>query len=126
MISLKCPRCPIVHHDRVWGEKVHCSCGAVLFIGYPESVKQIGQDEPEPKCKEELCQRCKSDRVAAVSARCKDQCWTMFRGKECEGYVPSWLGEDGGEDLIFSLCLNCGQVQGEFPRWTHWERGEDG
>jgi hypothetical protein len=70
------------------------------------------------------CQRCGIDRVASIVARCKDQCWIKLGNNEQENYVPNWLGN--GDDIRLRLCLSCGQVQGEFPRWTHWERGEDG
>jgi hypothetical protein len=120
MISFKCPYCPAVHYNHVWGEKIHCTCGRIIKIGYPESIKVTGFYDPEfVEQRGTRCQRCGSDRVATVSARCKDMCWVKFKDETDEGYPPDWVGS--GDNVKFELCLTCGQVQGEFPRWTDWE-----
>ena len=68
------------------------------------------------------CQRCGSERVAEVSAKCKD----MFRWKSgkarYEGYVHTPGNEIGGGDYIeFKYCLECGQIQYVFPVPSDWE-----
>lgn len=64
-----------------------------------------------------MCQRCKSSRVFSVSGKCSDMCSiTDSSGKKLvDGdYVP--YGVLGGGDYInFSVCGECGQVQGGFP-----------
>ena len=36
--------------------------------------------------------------------------------KPTQGYVPGWIGIDGGEDYIkFKYCLVCGQIKGKWP-----------
>ena len=32
-----------------------------------------------------------------------------------EGYVPGEIGIGGGDYIRMDICLDCGQVQGEFP-----------
>lgn len=62
------------------------------------------------------CQRCDSTRVLEVNARCRDQFWAKLPGMEAyEGYVPAELCMGGGDDIFFSVCLDCGQVRGKYP-----------
>ncbi len=61
------------------------------------------------------CQRCKSERIANVSAKCADLCFCSVDGKEHEGYVPSDMGVGSGDYVELEYCLDCGQIQGGFP-----------
>lgn len=61
------------------------------------------------------CQTCKSLRVISVYAHCSD----MFGAnaeQEYSGYVLEDLGIGSGDDVEFNYCMNCGQMQGKFPR----------
>ena len=64
------------------------------------------------------CQRCKSERVAHVSAKCSDLFNMDIGEKEYEGYVPGdvvfGLGCHG-DYVRFNICLDCGQMQGHWP-----------
>lgn len=62
------------------------------------------------------CQRCKSERVLSFSAHCNDCFNCSLNGIEYDGYVPDDFDPFGsGDDVYMDLCLDCGQVQGEFP-----------
>lgn len=61
------------------------------------------------------CQRCNSNRVAEVSAKCSDMCGVNLGDSDHEGYVPKDLGVGGGDYVEFIFCLDCGQLQGNFP-----------
>jgi hypothetical protein len=61
------------------------------------------------------CLRCNSERIIEVSAKCSDLCHTSSDTGETEGYVPGDLGIGGGDYIEFAHCLNCGQIQDEFP-----------
>ena len=62
------------------------------------------------------CQRCRSERILKVSGKCSDMCCTKFyTGEEKNGYVPSDLNIGGGDYIEVRICMECGQVQGEFP-----------
>lgn len=64
------------------------------------------------------CQRCKSERVLHVSAKCSDLCFVSIGEKEKDGYVPGDVvfGEGQFGDYVrFDLCLDCGQMQGKWP-----------
>lgn len=65
------------------------------------------------------CQRCGSERIMSLTAKCSDLCSVQINGAEDRGYVPGGLGIGGGDYVEFSLCLECGQIQGEFPRPPH-------
>lgn len=43
----------------------------------------------------------------------------MFSGtakdRDYDGYVPTDVGIGGGDYIRFEYCLECGQIQGEFP-----------
>ena len=74
------------------------------------------------------CQRCKSERVAGISAKCSDM-FNMDIGEiEYEGYVPKDVvfGEGCWGDYVrFKICLDCGQMQGKWPNpKTAIEEGE--
>ncbi len=74
---------------------------------------------------------CNSGRKLVVSAKCSDLCSVQVRDgtfqKEHDGYVPRGLGLrndndgeaaqaiNGGDYIAFTLCLDCGKVQGQFP-----------
>jgi len=67
------------------------------------------------------CQRCESERIISVSAKCSDCCYCEIYGHESDGYVPRDVifGEEGFGDYVqFQLCLGCGQMQGKFPNQT--------
>ena len=68
------------------------------------------------------CQRCQSERVAYICARCRDGCYMEIKGRSDTGYPD--LGIDCGDDIQFRYCLDCGQVQGKFPvELTYLEEG---
>lgn len=61
------------------------------------------------------CQRCQSERVAKAVAKCSDCCYVTLADKEIDGYVPDDIGIGGGDYVKIQWCLNCGQIQGNFP-----------
>lgn len=61
------------------------------------------------------CQRCKSERIASVSAKCSDLCTITIGETEHDGDVPEDLMIGGGDYIEFDICLDCGQLQGDFP-----------
>lgn len=70
------------------------------------------------------CQRCSSARVLSVNAHGRDCNYFSVLGHSHDGYVPSDLGIGCGDDVEFSMCLECGQVQGVFPiKETRLEMG---
>lgn len=65
------------------------------------------------------CQRCESERIISVNAKCSDCCFCTINGHESDGYVPQdvLFGKGGWGDYVnFELCLECGQMQGSFPQ----------
>lgn len=63
-----------------------------------------------------LCSRCNSDRVAYVSAHASDCFYYFIPGVGGTNYyLPNDWGIGGGDDLEMNFCMNCGQIQGEFP-----------
>lgn len=61
------------------------------------------------------CQRCGSERIATVSGKTSDLCYVSVGEAEHDDYVPHDMNIGGGDYLEFDLCLDCGQLQGEFP-----------
>jgi len=61
------------------------------------------------------CQSCKSERLADVTAKCNDMCMFSVGGKESDDYAPIDVGLGGGSYVDFCYCLDCGQMQGEWP-----------
>ncbi len=69
---------------------------------------------------QDKCQTCKSVALASMWVKCSDG--FNFKSDdigEYEGYVPSGIGIDrkggAGDYVGFTYCLDCGQIQGEFP-----------
>jgi hypothetical protein len=66
------------------------------------------------------CKRCSSTRILSISGKCSD-CFGMLwydennKPKEYDGYVPDWTKIGGGDYIEFKYCMECGQIQGEFP-----------
>ena len=56
------------------------------------------------------CQRCKSENVNSVHAKCSDMC--SINNDE-PNYVPQDIKIGGGDYIKFSYCLDCGQIQGD-------------
>jgi hypothetical protein len=83
--------------------------------------------------KDAKCKKCQSPRLAEILAKCSDCCQIVYNGATYEGYPPEDFGiGDGGDDVEITLCLNCGQVQGKWPRpepdiseEAGWGRPED-
>lgn len=67
------------------------------------------------------CQRCSSIRVASIFAHCSDSCAIEFgqytKNRYVDGYVPLDMGISSRDSnsVVFSWCLECGQIQGKFP-----------
>ena len=61
------------------------------------------------------CDKCNSERVARVDAKCSDMCVIDYKDKEQNGYVPLGMSIGGGDCVGFSYCLECGKIQGDFP-----------
>lgn len=66
-----------------------------------------------------FCSKCLKSRMLNVSAKCDDKCDVTINGRSECGYVPSGLNIGSGDYLFFSLCLNCGHVDGKFPLDEH-------
>ena len=58
------------------------------------------------------CDSCNSHRLLDVMAHCSDCCVMNYEGKEHQGYVPDDIGLGGGDDIQFTVCLDCGKIQG--------------
>jgi len=61
------------------------------------------------------CQKCASTRIAEFSAKCSDLGWAKIGDSEKDGYLPYDMGVGGGDYLEISVCLDCGQLQGQWP-----------
>lgn len=62
-----------------------------------------------------MCDKCGSNRIFGVSAKCSDCCISVFGDKEKDGYAPSELNIGGGDYVQVDFCLQCGKIQGQFP-----------
>ena len=56
-----------------------------------------------------------SKRVASINAKCSDLCFFTGDGVERDGYVPYHMGVGGGDYVEFDFCMDCGQIDGDFP-----------
>jgi hypothetical protein len=61
------------------------------------------------------CVRCAEDRVISISGKCDDRFSARYKGQSYQGYSLRGIGIGGGDYINIEYCLNCGQMQGEFP-----------
>jgi len=59
-----------------------------------------------------VCQRCESKRIVSIYSKSSDCNFISMGMYSKSGYMD--LGEDS-DGLDFEWCLECGQIQGEFP-----------
>lgn len=71
--------------------------------------------------------KCASKRLVKVMAKSSDLNTFEFleTGKFVDGYVPGNLGIGRGDYIRFTYCLNCGQIQGNFPLDKTDEEGNE-
>lgn len=64
------------------------------------------------------CLKCKSIRIADVSAKVDDKFNVYLHASDIrqQDYVSESLGIGHDDYIQFSYCLNCGQIQSWFPR----------
>jgi len=61
------------------------------------------------------CQRCDSDRIFKITAKSSDLNVSQFKDIEHDGYAPGVKNVCGGDYVEPSVCLECGQAQGDWP-----------
>lgn len=62
------------------------------------------------------CQACGSGRLFDVYAKCSDLFHAYVAdGYGHDGYVPDDIGIGDGDHVEFTYCLDCGQLEGEWP-----------
>ena len=61
------------------------------------------------------CQTCQSNRVAEIRGKCSDLFGMDYKNKSYQGYAVENIGIGGGDYIDIAYCLECGQIQGEFP-----------
>lgn len=72
------------------------------------------------------CQKCSSIRIFSINAKCSDLCNVVSNtGLEHDGYVPENIGIGGGDYVEFDYCIDCGQIQGQFPISFNGKFSED-
>jgi hypothetical protein len=64
------------------------------------------------------CQKCESERLCYICSKSSDLNNGVVVGTEFDGYVPDDIGIGGGDYVDFTWCLECGQIQGQFPLET--------
>ena len=64
------------------------------------------------------CDDCDSERILELNAKCSDRCSANLGEGSSEGYAPRITGICGGDYINPSVCMDCGKVQGEFPKET--------
>ena len=60
------------------------------------------------------CHRCGGKQVASVFTKAPDATWWRLGAHEHEG-ILSYSGVGSGENVQFDYCIDCGQIQGEWP-----------
>lgn len=65
------------------------------------------------------CQTCDSDRIIRIQGKTSDLFDATYQGDDYQGYVLTTIGitdDTSGDYIGFKYCLQCGQIQGKFPR----------
>lgn len=74
------------------------------------------------------CQKCNSSRIAALFFYPRDAFFARVKGKTYEGHNPGDMNVgDGSDTTKVVYCLECGQMQGQWPlKTTKIELGDSG
>lgn len=76
-------------------------------------MKKASTEKDKPKC-----QKCQSKELLEIYGHTCDsfgaRCQTQTK-EEYSGYVLHDVGIGGSDDIEFTYCLDCGQIQGTFP-----------
>ena len=62
------------------------------------------------------CQRCQSNRIITISGKCCDSFSAVYNDQIYDDYVLGGIGCGGGDYIEMEYCLECGQIQGDFPK----------
>lgn len=68
---------------------------------------------------EETCQKCNAVAIVHLSSKASDLNFFKHLHREHDGYVLSGMGIGSGDYVEFSYCVNCGQIQGDWPKKIH-------
>jgi len=68
---------------------------------------------------EERCQRCNAVALINVSGKTSDLNFFRHLHREYDGYVLAGMGIGSGDYLEFTFCINCGLIQGTWPKKIH-------
>lgn len=71
---------------------------------------------PEPK---DICQKCEAVAVVHISSKASDLHFLQHLHREHDGYNLRDMGVGSGDYCEFSFCVNCGQIQGTWPKKIH-------
>ncbi len=76
-------------------------------------LKCIAKQEKDKKANRlGECLRCKSKRIVSISAHASYSFNMEYKGESFDGYVPDSIGiGEGGDDVEFNYCLDCGQIK---------------
>lgn len=67
---------------------------------------------------EDTCSTCCSTHLAFVGGKVSDRfnAFDYQTDSDYDGYVPEDLGIGSGDYIRINYCLDCGQIQGDFPQ----------
>lgn len=61
------------------------------------------------------CDKCNSNRMGKLSAKCSDAFSFDFDQYNYHGYVPAGYNIGNDDYIEFTFCFDCGKIQGSFP-----------
>ncbi len=69
---------------------------------------------------------CEKPKIVTAEGHCVDSFCLVCReeGINYDGYVPTGIGIGGGDEMSFDYCINCGKIQGDFPKSLEGLKGE--
>lgn len=82
-------------------------------------LPKVPMPEPPGPAEEDICQKCNTVAIVQVSSKASDRNWFRHLHREHDGYVLRDMGIGSGDYVDFSFCINCGQIQGEWPKKIH-------
>jgi hypothetical protein len=81
-----------------------------------DDVFELVYDEAEKKViPEKMTCKCGSERIVNICGHSVDENVIKVGNFEIMDYLPGDMGIGDAGDIEFSYCLQCGQIQGEFP-----------
>ncbi len=82
-------------------------------------LPKVSMPEPPGPRPEDVCQKCEAIAIVQVCSKASDLHCLRHLHRDHDGYMLKDMGVGSDDYVEFSFCVNCGQIQGAWPKKIH-------